>query len=488
MRKRSELFFSLILVPVDCLALVSAFIVAYLIRVHINGAPVAHPIGGFEFLRLSILVLPIWIVIFALCGLYSLSNLRGRLSEFGKVIVAVSGGVMVLIILDFFSKTTLFPSKAVPIYAYALGIIFVTFGRVVVRGIQRSLFRYGIGVHRVLLIGSGELARRIYANLSRPRSGYHVVGGIDSARGASGRLLGLSIYRNLSEAEAVLSDPGIDQILQADSALQADEILELVTYATNHQLSYRFVPNQFGLYATNASFSDIAGIPMLEIRLTPLDGWGRIIKRIFDLLGATFGLILLSPVFLAIAIAIKIADPGGPVFFRHRRLSRTGGEIFIYKFRSMRQRYSDNTKDPRYQGKTPQEIFELLGHPELVEEFDRDQKVENDPRVSRIGAFLRRTSLDELPQLINAWLGDLSLVGPRPIVPLELDRYGDQSASFLALKPGITGLWQTSGRSDLGYDERVKLDIYYVENWSLWLDFKIIMSTIRVIVTRDGAY
>jgi exopolysaccharide biosynthesis polyprenyl glycosylphosphotransferase len=487
MRKRSELFFSLILVPVDCLALVGAFVVAYLLRVHVQGQPVAHPIAGLEFLKLSILVLPIWIIIFALCGLYNLSNLRGRLSEFGKVVVAVSGGVMVLIILDFFSKQPLFPSKAVPIYAYGFGIVFVTFGRVVVRAIQRSLFRYGIGVHRVLLVGSGDLAQRIYANLKRPRSGFHFVGGIDTARGASKRLMGLSIYRNLADAQAVLRDPGIDQILQADSALDPNEILELVNYATNRQISYRFVPNQFGLYATNSTLSDVAGIPLLEIRLTPLDGWGRIIKRFCDVIGATIGLILLSPVFLIIAIAIKIADPG-PVFFRHRRLSRTGGEIFIYKFRSMRQRFSDDSKDPQFRGKTPPEIFRALGKPDLADEFEREQKVQNDPRVSRIGAFLRRTSLDELPQLINAWKGDLSLVGPRPIVPLELDRYGSQSASFLALKPGITGLWQISGRSDIGYDERVKLDIYYVENWSLWLDFKIIVSTIRVIFSRDGAY
>jgi exopolysaccharide biosynthesis polyprenyl glycosylphosphotransferase len=487
MRKRSELFFSLILVPVDCLALLSAFVAAYTVRVKVIGTPVAHPINAMTFLRISLLVLPLWIIIFALVGLYGQSNLRARLSEIGKIIVAVSGGVMVLIILDFFSKTPIFPSKAVPIYAYGFGLVFVTLARIVVRAIQRSLFRYGIGVHRVLLIGSGELAQRIYANLAKPSSGFRIVGAIDSSKGAAKRLPELSVYQNLADAEAVLRDPGIDQLLQADSGLTQEEIIELVTYATNRQISYRFVPNQFGLYATNASFSNVAGIPVLEIRLTPLDGWGRIIKRIFDLIGSTLGLVLLSPVFLLIAIAIKIFDPG-PVFFRHRRLSRTGGEVFIYKFRSMRQRYCDDTTDPKFKGKTPQEIFIILGKPELAEEFDRDQKVEHDPRISRIGAFLRRTSLDELPQLINAWRGDLSLVGPRPIVPAELERYGDQSASFLALKPGITGLWQISGRSDIGYDERVKLDIYYVENWSLWLDFKIIISTIRVIFSRDGAY
>ena len=487
MRKRSELFFSLILVPVDCLALLSAFVAAYIVRVRVVQTPVAHPISGMTYLKLSLLVLPIWILIFAMVGLYSQSNLRARLSEIGKIVVAVSGGVMVLIILDFFSKTPIFPSKAVPIYAYGFGLVFVITARIIVRAIQRWLFRFGIGVHYVLLIGSGELAQRIYADLAQPRSGFEIVGAIDTAHGAARRLPTVQLYGSLAEAESILKTPGIDQILQADSALSQEEIMELVTYATNRQISYRFVPNQFGLYATNATFSNVGGIPVLEIRLTPLDGWGRIIKRIFDLIGATIGLIVFSPIFLIIAIAIKISDPG-PIFFRHRRLSRTGGEVFIYKFRSMRQRYCDDSKDPRYQGKSPQEIFRLLGHPELIEEFERDQKVEHDPRISPIGNFLRRTSLDELPQLINAWVGDLSLVGPRPIVPKELERYGDQSASFLALKPGITGLWQISGRSDIGYDERVKLDIYYVENWSLWLDFKIIISTIRVIFSRDGAY
>ncbi len=484
MRKRSELFFSLILVPVDSLALLSAFVAAYIVRVKIEATPVAHPISAMTFLKISLLVLPIWIVIFAFVGLYSQSNLRARLSEIGKIIVAVSGGVMVLIILDFLSRTPIFPSKAVPIYAYGFGLILVITARIIVRAVQRSLFRYGIGVHRMLLIGSGELAQRIYANLAKPSSGFQIVGAIDNAKGAAKRLPNLNVYKTLADAQEVLRDPGIDQLLQADSGLSQDEIIELVTYATNRQISYRFVPNQFGLYATNASFSNVAGIPILEIRLTPLDGWGRIIKRIFDVIGATIGLILLSPIFLVIAIAIKIFDPG-PVFFRHRRLSRTGGEVFIYKFRSMKQRFST---DPQYRGKTPQDIFRMLGKPELAEEFDRDQKVQHDPRVSKIGAFLRRSSLDELPQLINAWRGDLSLVGPRPIIPAELERYGDQSASFLALKPGITGLWQISGRSDIGYDERVKLDIYYVENWSLWLDLKIILGTVRVIFSRDGAY
>jgi exopolysaccharide biosynthesis polyprenyl glycosylphosphotransferase len=484
MRKRSELLFSLILVPIDFLALVAAFVAAYILRVKLEHRPVAHPIPAAEFLQSLLLLLPILIIIFALLGLYVQSNRRGQLQEVGKVFIAVSGGVMFMILLDFFQSSTLFPSKAIPIYAYGFGLLFVLTARLLVRGLQRWLFKFGVGVHHALLVGSGPLAQRIAQDLANVRSGYRLVGVIDQARGATRRLPGMAVYKSLEEALQFTQETPLDEIIQADSALSSDEILDLVTYATNHHLVYRFVPNQFGLYATNSTLGSLAGIPMIEIRLTPLDGWGRIIKRVFDVIGATIGLILLSPVFAVVAVAIKLRDPG-PVFYRHRRLSRAGEEVFIYKFRSMQWQYNNSSK---YRGKTPEQIFTLLKRPELAEEFRLRQKVQDDPRVSSVGRFLRRTSLDEFPQLINALRGDLSLVGPRPIVPVELERYGDQSASFLALKPGITGLWQISGRSDISYEERVKLDIYYVENWSLWLDIKILLKTIVVILQRKGAY
>ena len=486
MRKRSELFFSFILVPLDFLALVAAFVTAFILRVKIDGRPVAHPISAMHFLEIALIVLPIWILIFSFTGLYNLSNLRGRLTEVGKVFAAVSGGVMVLILLDFFTsaQTQLFPSKSVPIYAYGFGLLYVLVARIMMRLIQRYLFRFGVGVHRVLLVGSGDLAVRMAADIMTPRSGFMLIGAMDKSRGAAKRLPGITVYKSLNEALPYI-DGQVDQILQADSAYDPEEIFEVVTYATNHQLTYRFVPNQFGLYATNSTFGNLAGIPVLEIRLTPLDGWGRIVKRIFDIVGATVGLIVLSPVFLMVALLIAINDPG-PVLYKHRRLSRVGRALYIYKFRSMRQVFST---DPAYAGKTPPQIFRALGKPDLAKEFERNQKVTHDPRVSRIGRFLRASSLDELPQLLNVLAGDLSLVGPRPIVPAELERYGDNGAAHLfALKPGITGLWQISGRSDIGYDERVKLDIYYVENWTLWLDIKILLRTIVTVMHRGGAY
>jgi len=186
-----------------------------------------------------------------------------------------------------------------------------------------------------------------------------------------------------------------------------------------------------------------------------------------------------------VAILVKLKDPNGPILYRHRRLSRNGVEVYVLKFRTMAWRYCTGPNRPF---KTAEDAFKAMGREDLVKEFKLSQKVDDDPRVTRFGRFLRRTSLDELPQLFNVIKGDMSMVGPRPIIPAELEHYGDKSASFLALKPGIAGLWQTSGRSDVSYDDRVKLDIYYIENWSLLLDIKILFKTVIAILSGRGAY
>ncbi|MDB5178987.1 MAG: hypothetical protein JWN01_930 [Patescibacteria group bacterium] len=485
MRKRSELFFSMILVPLDFLALLGAFVVGYIIRVKLEGKPVAHPIPALDFLGVILILLPVWIFIFALSGLYSQSNLRGRFSEIGRVFVAVSGGVMVTILLDFLQPVSLFPSKAVPIYAYGLGLLFVLSSRIVVRAVQRWFFNFGVGVHNALIIGSGEIAQRIAHELALTRSGYRLLGCVDTVRGAAKRMPGLAIYRSFEEARETLGGSAINEIIQADSGLEQDEVLALVNYATNHNVIYRFVPNQFGLYASNSALGNLAGVPMIEIRLTPLEGWGRIAKRVFDVLGAAFGVVVLSPILLVVALIIKLKDPDGPILFGHRRLSRNGKEVFVLKFRTMAWKWCTG---PGLKYKTAEEAFVAMGREDLIVEFQKAQKVDDDPRVTRLGRLLRKTSLDELPQLLNVLRGNMSMVGPRPIIPAELERYGEHGASFLALKPGVTGLWQISGRNDISYEDRVKLDIYYVENWSLALDLKILIRTVMAIFRGRGAY
>ena len=211
---------------------------------------------------------------------------------------------------------------------------------------------------------------------------------------------------------------------------------------------------------------------------------GLFAKRALDLVGATAALLLLAPVFLLVALLVKVSDPVGPVFYRQNRVGRGGRAVGVLKFRSMKWSYSTGPTRPY---KTAAEAFEAMGRSELVAEFEREQKVANDPRISRLGHFLRSSSLDELPQLCNAFLGQLSLVGPRPVVAAELERYGDQADRYLAVKPGITGLWQVSGRSNTGYEDRVQLDVRYVTEWKLTLDLMILVKTVRTVLAREGA-
>ena len=484
MRKRSELLFNLILLPVDFAAILSAFIMAYALRVKFDVRPVAHPLGIIFFLKIFLLIIPFWILFFALSGLYNLSNLRGRLTEVGKIFVAVSAGVMFMIVIDFLSTEPLFPSKSVPIYAYGLSLVTVVVGRQIVRGVQRGLFGRGVGVHRVVIIGSGTIAQTIARNIQNSAaSGYRIVGAIDTAAGAQKRMGHIRVDHNLTNLTNRLRDEGFDEFIQADSSLDPEEVVEIAKYAAANHLVYRFVPNQFGILATQADMGTLAGMPIVTMRRTPLEGWGRILKRLFDIAGSLLGLIILSPLFLILMIVIRVTDPG-PAFYRHRRLSRSGKDIYVYKFRSMRTKFSTGGE---YDGKSDADAFASLGRPDLIAEFAKEQKLKDDPRVSPIGRWLRKTSIDELPQLWNILRGDISWVGPRPIVEAELEKYGEGSA-LLALRPGLTGLWQVSGRNDIGYGERVKLDIFYIENWSLWLDIKIILRTVLIVLRGRGAY
>jgi exopolysaccharide biosynthesis polyprenyl glycosylphosphotransferase len=481
--RRSDVIRVCGLVLVDVFALYEAFVLAYIQRAS-DAKPLAFHESAYGFGVRAAIVAPLWVVVFATCGLYAARLDHHRVSETTRVVVAVAGGVMTLIVWDYLSPNSpLFPSRSVPVWAILFGVVFVLTCRALLRRAMHACFGRGLGLHNVILVGSGALAGRIAQEMAHPRNGYRIVAVVDTGHDA-GQVPGVPSFASL-EAAVAADSRRIDEIMQADSELGRIEITRMMTYANERGINYRFVPDQYGVYAAASSIAVVGGIPVFELRLTALDGWGAVGKRAFDIVASVLAIIVLSPVLLAVSIAVKFSDPSGPVFYRQERLGKNGRPIRVLKFRSMSSSYATG---PGMPFADPEAALTAMGRLDLVEEFTRTHKVSDDPRVSPVGGFLRRTSLDELPQLLNALRGELSLVGPRPITRTELDRYGAQGASFMALKPGITGLWQVSGRSEVTYTERVRLDVFYVENWSVSLDLSILFRTVRTVGARRGAY
>lgn len=469
MRKRSELLFNLFLVPLDALALLSSFVLAYIIRVEYTLKPTVYQIPGREYLAALVVLLPIALALFAFLGLYNFESTRSRWREYSRVVIAASAYTMFLIIVDFFSTKPIFPSKAVVVYGYVLSIISVIALRLLLNSFQRWLFRYKIGVRQVVVVGNGAIADDITYSVQRT-PGFRLVATVKPDKDVIERLLRLAKRHH------------IDELFIADDSNKEKDQLQYIQFAHEHQIAYKYVPSLAGIYQTRSQASLFADYPVLEVVRTPLDGWWRIYKTVLDYLGALIGLIILSPIFLVIAIMVKFTD-GGRVFYRHERIGRHGKKIQVWKFRSMYMQYSTGHG---FSGKTDEAVLKELGKGDLAATFAENQKLKHDPRVTPIGRFLRKTSLDELPQLINVLRGELSIIGPRPVTEKELRRYGKNAPTFLLIKPGITGLWQVSGRNDIGYDERIKLDVYYVENWRAGLDLRILYRTIGVVLFRKG--
>jgi len=470
MKKRSELFFRVLLIPVDYVMIISGFVLAYIIR-NEQAKPLAYLISGRSFLRIIVPLAVVWLIVYALSGLYDIKATRSRLSELSRIITASALGVMVLIILDFYSLNPFFPSKSIPVYGFVFVVLFVSITRNLLYYVQQYLYRFNIGVHNTIILGRGSSRIKFQKNLFAETALYRVVENYS-----------ISDKFEISTINKTHKKYSIDDVFVLEDGISKENINKLIGFCRSNQIQLNIVPATEDMYDATMQMIRIKDIPVLEVVSTPLEGWGRIIKRILDLIIVTISFIFLIPVMAIIAIMIKLTDPG-KVFYLHSRLTRSGKKINIIKFRTMKQDFCTGGK---YSNKSDIEILEQFGDPSLIEEFRKTQKLKKDPRVSNIGRFLRKTSLDELPQLFNVFIGNLSLVGPRPIVQDELERYGDKSGLFLHIKPGLTGLWQVSGRNDVSYDNRVKLDIYYIENWSIGLDMAILLRTIPVVFKRTG--
>jgi exopolysaccharide biosynthesis polyprenyl glycosylphosphotransferase len=315
---------------------------------------------------------------------------------------------------------------------------------------------------RILIVGSGKVARRVSSRLSRI-DGIQVVGMVDSDPPPGEKVLG-----GLSDLISLVDEHRVDQVLVTFSRTPGHDTLEILR-KLNHQVSVSVVPRMFEMLSWRSSLEEIDGIPLLHVAPASLSTSARVMKRALDVAVAGLALIVLSPVVLVTAVAIRF-DSHGPIFFRQQRWGRRGEPFRIVKFRTMEVGAENARKDLASDSIGP--LF----------------KLRSDPRVTRVGEWLRRTSLDEIPQLFNVLRGEMSLVGPRPFVPDEAAQIVGSAARRYDVPPGMTGLWQISGRSDLNYDDLRHLDTVYVSSWSLWWDLRILLQTPGAVLRRKGAF
>lgn len=468
--KRSELFFTFLLVPLDFLMIVLAGISAYYIRFaeFTTGIrPVIFNLPFPYYLKIVLLIAFLWIIIFALTGLYNIKDARKLIREVYRVVLACSTGLMLIVVL-IFVRRELFDSRFIVLAGWILAIFYVSFSRALIRGLQRVLFSFGIGVHKIILVGNSQTTDTLIREFSRHKKfGYEVVKRL--------RDFSIATAEELTEFIKTCRQNGqedIDEIIQSDPNLTKAEILRLFDFADEYHITFKYAADLLGMKVLKTEVAEIAGIPVVEVKKTPLDGWGRIIKRIFDIIFSLFFIIIFSPLIIIAAIAVKL-ESRGPMIYKNERVSRNG--IFrLFKFRSMLvqhcvgEEYANSERAVKYER-------------ELIEKQNTKDgpvyKIGDDPRITKVGKFIRRWSLDELPQFFNVLLGNMSLIGPRPHQPREVARYERHHKKVLTIKPGLTGLAQISGRSDLSFEDEVKLDTYYIENWSLLLDLAILLRT-----------
>lgn len=465
--RRFDLTFAFLLLPLDFLALFAAAATAYALRYSkffTEIRPILTEISFERWLSVSAFFALVWMVLFALAGLYSLRRRRAW-NTLGRVFLACTAGAMVAIATVFF-RLEWETSRFLVLAVWALAIAYVSACRLFLHLMRKALLRAHIGHQRLAIIGQSKAADELEALYRHaPWIGITIAKRSDTWNDATRK-----------EFQSLARRGKLDVILLADPELDRETALGLIAFAEENHLEFRYLADLFSATFTRVEMDTTGGIPVIQVKRTPLDGWGRIAKRLFDILASSFFLLLLSPLLLLTAIIIKL-DSRGPVFYRSdndmppQRIGERGKPFRYFKFRSMHP----HTHMMRYK---------------QLKHLDFRQgplvKIQNDPRITRVGHFIRRWSIDELPELFSVFAGKMSLVGPRPHLPEEVKKYEPHHRRVLAIKPGITGMAQISGRSDLGFDDEVRLDAWYIENWSPLLDLYILLKTPWAVLKKKG--
>lgn len=467
--KRSDLFFAAFLVPLDFILILAAGIAAYFLRFQTFAdiRPIYYLIPFWTHITYVFLFALCSLLIFSLNGLYSIGHYRIR-NEISKIFMATSTSMMFLIVIIFLSRE-FFQSRFIVLAGWILMFLFVSFGRVLARIVKQKLFKHNIGIDRIILIGSGKYVLKFKEYIKSQDSGYEILTTCEHITNTE--KLEFENYRKQGKLNALFI---------VDPTLSRGELQNIYSFCSLSHIPLYVAADHIG--ATHFYLFTFAGMPFIEIRKTPLEGWGRIIKRIADIICSSLLIVITFPLMVLAALAIKL-ESKGPLFYINERVGYQGKNFFLYKFRSMYLKDCTGSKyDP--DGKALEYHLKLLN--ENNERKGPLLKIHNDPRRTKVGRFLEKYSIDELPQLVNVLRGEMSLVGPRPHIPFEVDRYEARHKHLFHIKPGITGLAQIEGRSDLDFEDEARLDMYYIEHWSLLIDFIILCKTPIVVLTRKS--
>ncbi|MBC7264534.1 MAG: undecaprenyl-phosphate glucose phosphotransferase [Chloroflexi bacterium] len=406
-------------------------------------------------------------------GVYKAKRGQSWLDEGYLVLRGTVVGTAIMIVLSVWYYTTLYSRLLFYVYAPVAIIVLLTLSRWVESRIKARLRKRGIGVERVLIVGAGETGRMIIRNLAaQPELGYELVGFVDDnpERGEVdlGRFKALG---NTEKIPNIVSQYNVDEVIITLPWMYHRKILSIMAQCERQRVRVKIVPDLFQMSLSQVGIDDLNGIPLIGVRETIIEGPNLALKRAIDVIVSALALLILSPFMLLIALLIRLESPGSPIF-KQVRLGKDGKAFTVYKFRSMRLGAEEEQQQLIEFNEATGPLF----------------KIRQDPRRTRLGRLLRRLSIDEFPQFYNVLRGEMSLVGPRPPLPQEVEHYQEWQKRRLSVRPGLTGLWQVSGRSDLTFEEMVLLDLYYIENWSLALDLKIILKTIPTLIGGTGAY
>ncbi len=459
---------------VDAALILAAFAIAYWFRYDLQLIRQVEPAFHVRFgVYIPSVLTLIVIVLFWLWTEGSYHSTRGRLliDEWVIVFKASITGVAVVIVLVFMATPSYY-SRLIFAYAGVAMVLLLGAARTVEHAVLRRRRRVGIGVRHILIVGAGEIGRTLMRNVvARPELFYVIVGFVDDDPLKSHTDIGpCPALGTIDSLDRIIAERQVDEVIVTLPWVYHDRISEIMGTCEEINVEVRIVPDLFRTRLSSVKIETINGVPLLSLADTRLSETQSVLKRVIDIVISIVGLIILSPLMLLISLAIKI-DSRGPVFFRQERVGMGGKPFTITKFRTMCADAENLKASLVDKNEATGPIF----------------KIKDDPRRTRLGRFLRH-GLDELPQLWNVLCGEMSFIGPRPPTPDEVEKYEPWHMRRLEVRPGITGLWQVSGRSDLSFDEMVLLDTYYIENWSLMLDFRIVFKTIPAVLTGSGGY